>query len=357
MKDKADSFHICLLGPEYSKHTERWVNSLRQRGHRVDLVTFNKDPHSSLGGISLDARSKMAYVSKIRKLRTIINTLQPDIVHAHYASSYGFLASFVDHPRKIVSVWGDDIAVFPTKNFLFKYILRRSLRKADRITCTSEFLRQLVISNGYGHKNIAVIPFGIDFNRFCYVSREAKPIVRFGIAKSFLPKYGIDYLLRAFKKLVDSGCKVELKLIGEGTHEKQYKNLASELGLSEQVKFSGIIDNAKMPSFYESIDIFVMPSVSDGESFGVAAVEAAATGLPVIATRVGGVPEVVIDGTTGYLVERRNVEQLAAAMRKLIDEPALRIKMGKAGRENVEKKYRWENNVRAMENVYREIMN
>jgi glycosyltransferase involved in cell wall biosynthesis len=100
-----------------------------------------------------------------------------------------------------------------------------------------------------------------------------------------------------------------------------------------------------------------MPSISDGESFGVAALEAAATGLPVVATRVGGVPEVVIDGITGILVERKDAEKLADALKRLIDNSDLRRKMGLAGRKYVEEHYRWESNVKAMNDLYMEMMN
>jgi glycosyltransferase involved in cell wall biosynthesis len=88
----------------------------------------------------------------------------------------------------------------------------------------------------------------------------------------------------------------------------------------------------------------------------VAALEASATGLPVVATRVGGVPEVVIDGQTGILVERKNVKQLSSALLELIRRPELRIQMGIAGRKLVEDHYRWENNLNALSELYFSMM-
>jgi glycosyltransferase involved in cell wall biosynthesis len=99
-----------------------------------------------------------------------------------------------------------------------------------------------------------------------------------------------------------------------------------------------------------------MPSTVDDESFGVAAIEASATGLPVVASNVGGITEVVVDNVTGYLVEKKNVEKLAAAIEKLIHDPRLRLKMGKAGREFVEREYVWKDNLATMINLYEKIL-
>lgn len=353
----ARALHIVILGEERSIHVRRWTLSLRSRGHRVDLVTLREDPLNDIGGISLHAGRKLFYANKIWRLRKIIKELRPDILHAHQAASYGFLASFVNHPRKILSIWGDDIVVFPTKNIFFEMIFRHSLKKAKRITCTSEFLKNKAISYGYGQERIAVIPFGIDLNKFAIPQRPLNRAVRLGIAKGFIAKYGIVYLLRAFQQVVNSGRNVELILAGRGDQEDEYKQLAISLGLKEQTTFLGLLKHDKIPEFLAGIDIFVMPSISDGESFGVAALEASASGLPVVATRVGGVPEVVIDNKTGILVDRCDSDQLAVAIDKLIDDAGLRIRMGLAGREFVEKNYRWENNVEAMENLYLEMMN
>jgi glycosyltransferase involved in cell wall biosynthesis len=305
----ARALHIVILGEERSIHARRWTLSLRDRGHRVDLVTLRKDPLNDIGGISLDAGRKLFYVNKIWRLRKIIGELRPDILHAHYATSYGFLASLTNHPRIALSVWGDDIVVFPTKNILFEMIIRHSLNKAAQITCTSRFLKNRVIGYGYEPERIVVIPFGIDLNKFTVPQRSVNRPVRVGIAKAFMAKYGIDFLLNAFQKVVNSGRAAELILAGRGDQEEEYKKLAISLGLKERAKFLGLLRHDDIPGFLAGIDIFVMPSISDGESFGVAALEASASGLPVVGTRVGGVPEVVIDNKTGILVDRCNSDQ------------------------------------------------
>ncbi len=348
--------HVCMFSDERSLHTRRWVHGLREMGHKVDLITLVKDKDDDVGGISLNAGGKWSYISKIGKLKSLVRELNPDILHAHYASSYGFLASFVEHPRKILSVWGNDVIVFPYSNLLFKAMVKRSLKKTHYITATSEFLKRSVKRLNSNIEGIRVIPFGIDPAQFDYCQRDSISKIRIGIAKSLLPKYGVDILIRAFHILSSSRSNIELLIAGRGEFESKYKQLVRDLQLDKRVRFPGFIDHDKLPDFLRGIDIFAMPSVSDGESFGVAALEASATGLPVVATRVGGVPEVVMHNKTGLLVERKNVKELADALEKLIKDPDLREKMGRAGRAYVEDNYRWESNLQAMSDLYAEVM-
>jgi glycosyltransferase involved in cell wall biosynthesis len=350
------NLRLCLFGDEYSIHARRWVTSLRDIGHHVDFITLRKGLKNDIGGISLDATGKLSYLFRIGRLRALVRDLDPDIFHTHMASSYGFVASFVRHPRKILSVWGDDVVVFPHKNLAFKMMSRRSLTHAGWITCTSGFLKDTVSKLGHAQKPLYIIPFGIDLDSFPISRRDQGGPVRIGMAKGFIDKYGVDILIKAVHCLVANGHNIRLALAGRGYQLPEYVDLAKSLGIEDKVEFLGFLKHEQIPDFLGAIDIFAMPSITDGESFGVAALEASATGLPVVATRVGGVPEVVIDGVTGILVARRNAQQLADALKTLIENPELRRQMGMAGREHVEKHYRWESNVKAMNSLYAEVM-
>jgi len=354
--------HIAILGHEKSIHTRRWVKSLRESGLKVDLITFWKDSDHDVGGISLGASdrltffSKLGYLTAIGRLKSMIRKLDPDILHAHQASGSGFLLSFVDHPRKIVSVWGDDIVVFPYKGPFQKMAIKRSLTRAHRITATSGFLEQAIKRLGKQFPKVTIIPFGIDLNHFRLVERGPGDKTVVGISKWLHPKYGIDILIRAFDAISKTHQSVCLIIGGNGPFEMQYKALVEKLGLNDKVEFTGLIDHKAMPDFLARIDIYAMPSIHDGESFGVAALEAAATGLPVVSTTVGGVPEAVLHEKTGILVGRGDVQQLQNALVRLIRDPELRTAMGRAGRKHVEDNYRWEDNLRSMQELYLEMM-
>jgi L-malate glycosyltransferase len=348
--------HICIFGDERSIHVRRWVLSLRDAGHKVDLITMIKDVNHDIGGIGLQTGSRINYLAKISALRKLVRQLNPEIFHTHQASSYGFLASFINHPKKILSVWGDDVVVVPNKNFLYKAMIKRSLLAAHRITATSKFLKSTVLNLVKLSSEVVVIPFGIDLNIYCQTIRHPQPVVKIGIVKWLKPKYGIDILIHAFDKILKAGYKAELIIAGLGPFESKYKQLVRDLGLNDKITFLGLIEQSEVLKLLESIEIFAMPSITNGESFGVAALEASATGLPVVATRVGGVPEVVKDGITGIMVDPGNINQLAAAIIRLIENPAQRAKMGQAGRNFVEQNYRWEENLRSMEKLYYEVL-
>ncbi|OGC90381.1 MAG: hypothetical protein A2W25_02180 [candidate division Zixibacteria bacterium RBG_16_53_22] len=353
--NSSERLHICLFADARSVHTRRWVRGLRGLGHDVDLITLKKDPEFDIGGIDLGASGKLAYLTKIRALRREVRRLAPDIFHAHYASSYGYLASFVNHPRKVVSVWGNDLIEFPRRNPFFRMIIKRSLASAHHITATSEFLKAVTSNFEIGPVPITVIPFGIDLNLFEFSERHDGGTTRIGIAKHLHPMYGLDYLIKAFEEISRGRLDLELLIVGKGPSENEYRALARHLGLGNKVKFMGALPHEKVAQFLATLDIFAMPSICE-EAFGVAALEASATGLPVVATRVGGIPEVVVDCETGLLVERKDVSQLAQAILKLVNEPELRRKMGRAGRKFVEEKYRWEDNLRAMRDLYYRMM-
>ncbi len=347
--------HICLFADERSIHTRRWVLGLRNLGLKVDLITLIKDDKNDIGGISLGARGKISYLMKISKLRKLVDSLNPDIFHAHYASSFGFLASFVNHPRKILSVWGSDIVEFPTKAIWNKLIIKKSLSGLNIITATSGFLKSRVEKYISVNTPIKVIPFGIDSALFTMGRKDENKAFKIGITKSLRFKYGHIELLKALKRLIDSGYNIKLKIIGAGEDEKKIKDFSSKLGLNSSVKFEGFVPNDQLFTALQDIDVFAMPSVCE-EGFGVAAIEASSCGLPVVAAKTGGIPEVVVDGLTGILVEPGDDAALAEAIEKLINDPELRRKMGTAGREFVEKNYRWEDNLNTMRDLYLEMM-
>jgi glycosyltransferase involved in cell wall biosynthesis len=203
---------------------------------------------------------------------------------------------------------------------------------------------------------IYVIPFGVDLNRFAEPAgwaRPTTPTVTLGFVKWLKPKYGPDVMVEAFAKIHTARPNTRLVLAGKGEMQEQLQARVNELGLGDAVQILGRVDHEKVPELIRSFDVMVMPSVYESETFGVAAIEASAAGVPVVASRVGGVPEAVIDGQTGILVPPRDVEALAGACIRLIDDEGLRRRMGEAGRRFVRRHYSWPENTRLMAEVYR----
>jgi glycosyltransferase involved in cell wall biosynthesis len=150
--------------------------------------------------------------------------------------------------------------------------------------------------------------------------------------------------------------RLRLVLVGGGPQRAALQALASQLNVTEQVTFVEQIPHESVPDWLNRFDVFVMPSRLDSESFGVAAVEASACGLPVIASDAGGLPEVVRDGVTGLVVPREDSAALAAAIRTLVLDEPRRLAAGQAGREFVKSAYNWPDCVAQMERACRETV-
>lgn len=362
---------LLLLSDPNSPHTIKWATSLAKNNINILLFGLGKldvVDYDGLTNIEVKtlneivtrnegALSKIKYLKALPYLKKIIKEYKPDILHAHYATSYGLIGALTGFNPFIISVWGSDVFSFPKKSFLHKEILKFNLRKADKILSTSYVMAKE--TSLYTNKEIEVIPFGIDINQFKPMEVESlfdKKDIVIGTVKTLEEKYGIEYLIKAFKIISDKYPNLPLKLliVGGGSLENKLKNLVKELKIDNKTIFIGRVPYKDVPKYQNMLTISV--SVSDSESFGVAVLEASACEKPVIVSNVGGLPEVVDDGVTGIVVPPKNPEKTAEAIERLILDKGLRDKMGKAGRKRVEKIYRWEGNVEHMIRIYKDLL-
>ena len=193
-------------------------------------------------------------------------------------------------------------------------------------------------------KKIYVTPFGVDLNLFYPREKVEKDFFCFGIIKKIEHGYGIDVLIKAFAKLSAIYGNVRLYIFGRGKALDEYRKLAENLGVSEIVEFKGFVQNELVPTILANIDVACFPSYS--ESFGVAAVEAMACGVPVIVSDADGFMEVVEREKTGLIVPKGDIGELANAMERMyLLSPKDRIAMGKAGVEHVKEHYNFDENI------------
>ena len=165
---------------------------------------------------------------------------------------------------------------------------------------------------------------------------------------------GIDHLLDALVLLKDRP-QPHLLLIGDGPHQASLERRAAALGLSERVTFAGPLPHAELPRYYAIADAFVVPSIAH-ETFSIASCEAMSCQRPVIGTHVGGLPEVVRDGETGYLVPPGDAAALAERIGALLEDPAARARMGAAGRAWTLEMFTWERVIARMIACYEQVL-
>lgn len=363
---------ILFLANCNSIHTKRWVTTLAQRGIQIFLFSFEKvidNVYCNYSNIYLiegdfkNTDSKNGNISKIRLLKYLpslkhsILKFSPDIIHAHYATSYGLLGALCGFKPFILSVWGSDIFDFPKTSKIHKWLIEFNLYRANIILSTSHIMAKEI--KKYTAKEITVTPFGIDLIKFKNKKVDSlffSDSVIIGTVKTLLPLYGIDYLIQAFKIIKDKHFDLPLKLliVGDGKDRLKLESLCNELKIAGDVIFTGSVDYEKVPDFINILDIYVALSIS--ESFGVAILEASACEKPVIVSNVGGLPEVVVNGETGFVVEAKNPQAAAVAIERLVLDEGLRIKMGKAGRLRVSELYDWDENVSLMITIYKKSL-
>jgi glycosyltransferase involved in cell wall biosynthesis len=174
-----------------------------------------------------------------------------------------------------------------------------------------------------------------------------------GHVANLLPKKRQEDLLRAAQRVLAASPGVTFVIVGRGPLEKKLKETARHLGIQDNVIFTGFVED--LYEVMQTFDVFVMSSSYEG--FGISLAEAMAMGKPAIATRTGGMTEVIEDGVSGLLVEPRNPEGLAGSILTLLDDDNMRMTMGRAARERIIQRFDVRKRVAAMENLYRSLLN
>ncbi len=238
---------------------------------------------------------------------------------------------------------------------LNNYLLRSSAFNASRIITFSEFSRRLVVK-GVGQKkgkNVVVVAPGIDPSWF-EVTRQAEGSCDLVLWGRMEEQKGIAELLRTLKEVAGRIPQVQLHLIGKGNRTEVYRKQAVELGVEDKVTFHGWMGVEAIQKFIAKCAVGVFPSRI--ESFGLSMAEAMGAGLPIIASRVGALPEFIEDGVTGTLVPPGNVPALYRAILEKLEHPDRAETLADAGRERVRQRFSWDEAARKMTEIYQAVL-
>ena len=317
------------------------------------MISVGGAPLDTIETVILPRKGKTSYAKIMFRGKAEVKKFKPNLVHIHYVAGNGLLGLCAGVHPMVASVWGSDIDK-NANSVLVNWISQKVLINSNHITVTSNFLKKQTEKRlGQRSKPISVIPFGVE------IPIEVTPATNSGtfkicFIKEHKPVYGGDILIKALSKVARAVPYVRLSMVG---HENEYtthlKSLVSKFNLERQVSFKGFINHKEVPSLISEHHLLVMPSISEG--FGVVAAEAAACGRPVVATYVGGIPEIVIDGKTGLLVPPNDSDALADAIIKLANDANLCHKMGQAGHEFVKEHFKWEHSLDLMSELYERL--
>jgi glycosyltransferase involved in cell wall biosynthesis len=342
-KDGYESTMLVLAGPE--DQPGDFIEQMRSNGVTTDVMFLKGD---------IDPLLVIKMVRYIRRRRF-------DLVHTHlfHADLYGTLAARLASTRHIVS----------TKHGFNPWRQRKEYALLDRIAAyfqqriivISEAVgRWLVQTEGLPGEKMRVIHYPMDANQFCcsadssYTRLEnvSKPII--GTVSRLISQKGVHILIEAFALCLERHPQSSLVIVGDGPSRSELEKKVNALGIGERVLFLGYVGHPMLSSAIGYFDMFVLPTF--GEGFGLVLLEAMALGKPIVASRVMSIPEIVLHEETGLLVPPKDPVQLSRAILKLIGDPRLCHKLGRAGYYRVGREFTVERMVQSTKKVYEDIL-
>jgi glycosyltransferase involved in cell wall biosynthesis len=340
----------------------RTVSALRGRGHRALLALIPGDRFEQkareagidpVAGLSLEMGFRpLRLTADLLRLRSLVRSEAIDVIHCHHSHDH-WLGSLAGRSAALVRTFHNARAVKSSWPSTALY------RRTDAAIAVSAEIEERCRRAGFPADRLHRIDGVVEIARFdvrqdgSAVRKEfgvgAGPVL--GSVARLAANRGHELLIRGFRFLLARYPGARLLLVGKGEARPRLEAFVSELGLTEQVLFTGYRD-ADLPGVLQALDVFVLMGAGSDESCR-AALEAMAASRPVVARRVGALPDTVVHGVTGLLVEGEGPEAVAAALERLVEDPALAQRMGRAGRRRVEEAFSPERHAERVEAVYR----
>jgi glycosyltransferase involved in cell wall biosynthesis len=283
-----------------------------------------------------------------------------DLVHLHLPNPLASLAYLASgHPGRLVITWHSDIVRQQTISRMIRPLEEAILKRAGALIASSP---NYVESSPVLSRNRArcrVIPFGINAEAFRACDGETVAKIRRRYGPHIVLAVGRMVYYKGFEHLISAMAKVggHLLIVGDGPLRPQLERQAFDTGVMDRITFLGRVSQDEVVAYYHAADVFVLPSVARSEAFGIAQLEAMACGKPVVNTRLAsGVPYVSVDRITGLTVAPADADELAQALRRLLDDPYLRGKYGAAGARRVRDEFSVERMAELTLGVYHEVV-
>lgn len=272
--------HICLLGDANSVHVQRWAREMLARGWRLSLVTARPQAIEGVQQIVLPpVRRATDWLWRVGAARRAVAALAPDLVHAHYVTSYGYLAARAGRHPLVMTAWGSDLLVTPKESALKRHLTAWTLRQADGVTGDSPDLLAAARVLAPGVRT-ELIHWGVERARFAPAPWDGKPGFEAVSLRSWEPNYAIGTILEAFARVHSTHPQARLHLLGGGSQEAALRAQIAQLGLTDAVQVHGRLNDAGMAAVLARCKLSI--SVPHSDATSVSVLESMACGLAVI---------------------------------------------------------------------------
>jgi glycosyltransferase involved in cell wall biosynthesis len=237
----------------------------------------------------------------------------------------------------------------------FCWLEQRAFRKVEAAYVCSETVREVLRAKGFT-KPAPIIPFGVDLRAFKQRSEPRAMGRTIGFVGRMLPGKGLNVLASALTKLRDE--EWQLLVVGDGSERESFTKQLGDAGLLDRTTFTGAVSFELTPKYFHEIDVLVIPTETTDrirEQFGRVIVEAMASGVPVIGSTCGAIPEVI--GDAGLVFPEGDGTLLSEAIRRLLSDEELRLRFTRLGRARVEENYSWDNVAHKTYELYQQVLN
>jgi len=363
-----DSFYPSIGGMETVIYN--LANGLSRRGHEVSvLVNLRRFPfkhYEELSGIKIyrvkmgifnwNFRSVLGFMRQtpgaILRIRQILKKEEPEIVNLHFITSGAaayvrFFQKFFQY-KFVASAHGADIFLMPYQSKSYLKLAQRVIEQSDAVTaCSNNLLENMVKLTATSAGKSTAIYNGINNEDFKYVSEDCNFIFS---AQRLVYEKGVDILMQSFKIVKDRGFTGGLVVAGDGPEKGRILSLISSLGLEDSVTLAGMFTSEQVNEYIRKCTFVVVPSRS--EAFGLINLEAMASGKAIVASNIGGIPELVRGGYNGLLFKAEDHLDLAEKMIFMINNKAFRYALAENGKRFVNAKFSWSKMVDSYEQLY-----
>ena len=352
------SYSKTFVYEEITEHTRYQVEVFTKR--RLNQERFPFEPVHLAG--------RLYHATRVsRQFDRLFATGRYDLVHAHFGTAGIFALRYAKKfgLPLIVTFHGFDVPLlsspqrFVPQRWGYAWYGPRLLQQMTLGLCASTELKELLQDAGVAERRLRVHRLGIDLQRFRPPRhRDDTAGVRVIMIGRMVAKKGFGYGIRAFARQAPAHPEARLTVVGDGELEPSLRELVASLGIEHRVEFAGVLSAQEVSARLQTADVLLAPSVvakgGDRESGVIVIKEASACGVVPIGTYHGGIPEIIDDGVTGYLVPERNVEALSERLGRLMSQRSLRAEMGVAGRAKMEREYDNRQRVAALADLYDE---
>lgn len=352
---------ICLLADAESIHTARWCKHFAEIGYDVHLISFKKAQvpgvktyYINAGAINVSG-GNWRVILQYLKVKALIKQIDPSVLHALYATSYGFVGALVGFKRFIVTPLGTDILISPNNSAMYRFILRFVFKRAKVITTMAPHMTDAMLRLGVDEQKIKEIIFGINtsvFNLSKHKVSESEFLIT--SIRNFEKVYNIPHFLRALAIVKNQIPNLKVKLVGDGSLKQQLIQLSSELKIDDVVTFLGKVPQTEVVQILSEARIAVTTSLSDGNSLSL--LESMACGAYPIATDIPANRQWVFDGINGTLIKIDDVNALANAILHVYKNYNTIISAAIPKSEEIlAQKGTWQVNMKKMEEIYTNV--